>query len=283
MTFVRQTFDWAGSFYEDLFYDFLHINFVVRTILLLFMSWLIVYVFTQTLRYFIFPIILLFYFHVILRVWNYLFIETVQEWLYLKYYSNDEPNYSPFYLRLCDKAKKNRMTLNHSKYSGMVIRAKRPTLQILIVFLTITTLWVFAFGIHQEYAVPVVLIPDSQNTNEFDNEYESNNEYNYDILEAYIPDVYYEYLQSDVAGINPTEWLPDSNITFVLTELGQQGARLRNGPGITNTTVLEMLWDDTFLTYLHVFVPDEFVRGLYWLRVSTPSGNVGYISSQLIE
>jgi hypothetical protein len=90
-------------------------------------------------------------------------------------------------------------------------------------------------------------------------------------MQYYIPDF----------QTTPAEW--QENAVFTLNEQGSQGARLRDGPGISGQTVIEIIWDDAKLIYLNSYVPDEFVNGLFWLRVESPTGTVGYVSSQLIE
>ena len=82
--------------------------------------------------------------------------------------------------------------------------------------------------------------------------------------------------------LNPANIPPHTDVFFVLNEVGNSGARLRNAPSISQSTIIEIVWFDAVLEYLHQFVPDNEVRGLYWLRVRTPNGTDGYISSQLV-
>ena len=83
--------------------------------------------------------------------------------------------------------------------------------------------------------------------------------------------------------LDPTVWHIDDDIILLLNELGRPGARLRDGPGILGNNIIEILWNDDQMRYLHSFYPDSDVQGLYWLRVLSPHGTEGYISSQLVE
>jgi len=80
----------------------------------------------------------------------------------------------------------------------------------------------------------------------------------------------------------PELWTVDTHIILYLNEQGQKGANLRNGPGIMEYSVIEILWDNDQVVFLHSFFPDTHVDGLYWLHVLSPSGTMGYLSSQLV-
>ena len=286
MNIIRTTFDWAGDLYSRLFADWLHIHFLIRTILLLLLLWLVVFLAAQLLRYVLLPLAMMFYYHVIFRAWNFLFVETPQEWLYLQYRAKDKPDYARLYSRLCDKVKKNRMILDHTKFMGMVIRARRPALGLMVIALVTVTFWASAFGLHQEYYAPVLLVVDNRPQDPPPDEENEEPEYDYF---GYDYGYVYEPEEAETEGtyapgtINPAEWAIGSSIILTLTEQGSQGARLRDAPEISGSTVIEILWDNAELLYLHSFTPDEYVNNLYWLRVRTPSGAEGYISSQLVE
>ena len=156
MTIIRTTFDRAGDMYNTLFEDFLHIHFMMRTVLLLLIIWLIIYVFAQILQYVLMPILLMTWYHVFFRAWNYFFVETPHEWIYIRYHSKDKPNFAALYLRLCDRVRKNRLIISHSRYSGMVRRSQRFAAVLMIICFTISTLWIGAFGLHTEYAASAV-------------------------------------------------------------------------------------------------------------------------------
>ncbi|MCL2215462.1 MAG: SH3 domain-containing protein [Defluviitaleaceae bacterium] len=297
MTIIRTTFDWAGALYSRWFADWLHVHFIIRTVLLLLLMWLIIFLGAQLFKYVLLPLVLMLYYHVFFRAWNFLFVETPQEWLYLRYHSKDKPDHAQLYSRLCDKVKRNRLILKHTKFAGMMIRARRPASVLMFICLVASTLWISAFGLHQEYAAPaLVLIDNTADRDMQDSDVpdldlppdESSNNEN-DLYDYYTPG---EAEAEPTPGshavyapgtINPAGWPAESNIRLSLTEQGAQGARLRDGPGIAGNTIIEILWDDTLVTYLHSFVPDVYVNGLYWLRVRTPGGAEGYISSQLVE
>ena len=273
MQLIRTTFDNASELYANIFADWLHINFIIRTILLLFAVWLIIFLTAQLFQYVIGPLFLLFYIHIILRAWNFLIIETLQEWIYIRYYSQNKPNFENLYLNLCDKIKKNRQILKYTKYTGILHRGKvrRVSLTAMIISGVAATLWVGAFGIHQEYTAPVVVIIENIAEPAED---PSEPEPAAQPYTAQIPIIPHTH-------DSPTDW--PENTLLTLNDLGRNGTRLRNGPGITNYTVIEILWDDDQFMYLNSFVPDSDVVGLYWLHVQTPSGTDGYVSSQLVE
>jgi len=265
------TFDRAGDLYTHLFSDWLHINFIVRTILLLLITWLLIYLFAQFFQYILAPFLMLFYYHVIFRIWNYFAVETPQEAMYIKYSKNEEP-YSERFLDLCDKVKKNRTTLAHAKYTGMVVRSRKFTLRLMIFCLVVATLWIPSFGLHQRYATPVMVVDTTQQPAPTIPDEE-------DEPDTSVPPPQTTYASDN---IDPSAW-EESEIILQLNELGQSGARLRDGPGILDYNVIEILWDYDQMVYLHAFAPDSDVPGLYWLRVLSPSGTTGYISSQLVE
>jgi hypothetical protein len=271
---IRSTFEWAGELYGRWFADWLHVHFLIRTVLIIFMLWLIIYLSAQLIKYIFAPLALMFFIHVIFRAWNFLFIETPHEWIYIKYHSKDIPKFSELYLRLCDKVKHNRMILSHTKYKGALLRSRKFAMQFMIICSVAATLWVSAFGLHQEYSAPSASVyVEERETDIRDNETESEDSF------------------VEIPSQQPQEETPIQNAPFemsdnailTLNESGSTGARLHSGPGITGETILEILWDDATLLYLNENVPDEYVNGLFWLRVQSPDGTVGYISSQLVE
>ncbi|MCL2198675.1 MAG: SH3 domain-containing protein [Defluviitaleaceae bacterium] len=275
MALIQNTFDRAGEFYVDLFADWLHIHFLIRTVLILFVLWLLVYLVAQVVKYVIAPAFLLFFYHVIFRAYNFLFVETPHEWLYIRYHSKDRSDFSAAYLRLCDRVKRNRMILEHTKYKGVMIRSRIFAQQFLVICAVTVTLWASAFGLHQEYALPAMAVVSyPSESDDFAMEAVTDLE-----EEITIPTDEYDPLTVPIAST--ADWRPNS--VFTLNEQGRAGARLRDGPGITDQTIIEILWEDTALTFLNEYMPDTYVNGLYWLRVQTPDGTVGYISSQLIQ
>ena len=287
MNMLRTTFDNAGELYSRVFADWLHIHFIIRTVLLLLAMWLLVYLVAQLFQYVIAPFSILFYCHVILRAWNYLFVESFQEWIYIRYYSKDKPNFDGLYLRLCDKAKRNRQILAYTRYAGILRRGRvrRATFQAMAICGVAVTLWVGAFGLHHEYVTPALVLVDTETAETAPDDYMP---YLPNETEA-TPHVYQQHEPFPThtvyssGFVNPVAWQTHENIILTLNEQGRPGARLRNGPGIAEYTVIEILWDNDHFLYLHSFVPDADVVGLYWLHIQSPSGTAGYISSQLVE
>lgn len=286
MTVIQSTFNRAGDLYGRWFADWLHVHFIIRTVILLFVLWLIIFLAAQLLRYLIAPMVLFVYYHIIFRAWNYVFVETPHEWIYIRYHSKDLPNFSALYLRLCDKVKRNRLILSHTKFKGLTMRSRRFSAQVMIISAVAVTLWVSAFGLHHEYAVPAMVEVTTPEINTMEEPSTENGQES--VQETPVtdepPPQYYEevhyYPTAPENQITPADW--QENAILTLNEQGKQGARLRDGPGITGQTIIEILWDDVQLTYLNMYVPDLYVSGLFWLRVQSPGGAVGYISSQLV-
>jgi len=299
MAFIRTSFDWAGNLYVSWFSEWFHVHFLIRTVIILLLLWLMIYIIVQLFHYVIAPIFLLFYYNVLFRFWNFLFVETPQEWIYIHYHSKDKPDFNDTYFRLCDKTRRNRLILSHSRYVDIISKTRKVATRLLAMFCVIATLWAMSFGLHYEYAVPAwggqnsnitddnhtttppaAVIPTpiptatpttETNINDFIDEDETGNE----DIEDIPNDIEYGYL-------NPANIPPYINVFFMLNESGSSGARLRDAPSISQSTIIEIVWLDAVLEYLHQFVQDEDVRGLYWLRVVSPSGTEGYISSQLV-
>jgi len=248
------------------------------------MLWLIIYLFTQLFQYVVSPLAMMFYYHVIFRAWNYLTAELPEGFIYTRYHSRDKSNFSRLYARLCDRIKKNRAKLSNVRYAGLVHYSKQVALRLMIICGIVSTLWVTAFGLHQEYAMPVMVAVADQPTetavSDFSYEYAPIPSIDMDLslTEPEGPFVHYEY-----GWLSPAAWPFDTEIVLYLNEAGANETRLRNGPGIAGYNVIEILWDNDKLVYLHSFYPDPYVRGLYWLRVLSPSGTEGYVSSQLVN
>jgi len=282
MTIITATFDRVGDLYNQWFGNWLHIHFIIRTVLLVLMLGLVIYVCAQLFRYIIAPFLLMFFYHVIFRAWNYFMVETPQEWLYIRYNAKGKTTYSNYYLRLCDKVKRNRTILSHTKYKGMVVKARRASLRLMAIFGIVTLLWVTSFGLYHQYAVPTMAVVDS-NHNPPQNQAPPHTEPGETQNTPDTPNIgYTPEVPSEAEGV-PAGWPTDTIIVFYLNELGQPGAPLRNGPGIPDYSIIEMLWDNDQLVYLHSFAPDLEAEGEYWLRVLSPSGTEGYISSKLVS
>jgi len=231
----------SGELYNRWFSDWLHINFIIRTVLLLLMLWLIIYVFALLFRYVIMPVVLMCYYKAV---------------------------------------KKNGAAISNTEYAGIARLSRQSALRLMIIFGVITTLWVTAFGLHQEYAVPVMVADVSEPTEVADDSVYAHTPASDINIPTTEPDELFAY--NDYGWLNPAAWPLNSEIVLYLNEVGAKETRLRSGPGIAGYSVIEMLWDNDKLVYLHSFYPDLYVRGLYWLRVLSPSGTEGYVSSQLV-
>ncbi|MCL2456276.1 MAG: SH3 domain-containing protein [Defluviitaleaceae bacterium] len=266
--------------YANLFADWLHIHFIIRTVIILFVLWMIIFLFAQLIQYIFAPMALLFFYHVIFRAWNFLFVETPHEWLYIRYH--EKANFPEIYLRLCDKVKQNRLILAHTKYKGVLFRSRRFAMQFMIISAIAATLWASAFGLHHEYSAPTFVAASEEPEEEFDFVFEDEDDFedeNEISSEEFSEKLFEEILEKILVPVFDFE---DDSLLF-LNETGRQGARLRSGAGIENQTVIEILWDDAVLVFLNEYVPDENVNGLFWLKVRSPSETTGFISSQYIE
>jgi len=256
------------------------------------MLWLVIFVVAQIFKFILGPLAVLFYVNVIKRAWNFFFTETLHEWVYINYYSKGDAKYSNLYMKLCDKVKHNRTTLSRTGYKNILSQGKVRRLgnYLMLTAGIIVALWVGAFGLNQEYAMPAwvggvtnepneAMEPDYPEINEPEHEPDNNdnNGSTNDNEEPPPTDFYAPGL------INPQQFPPYAQVTFALTsEAGVDGARLRDGPG-TDTTVIEMLWGYDLLIYLGYYVQDAELETLFWLKVRTPLGTEGYIASQLVE
>jgi len=264
------------------------------------MCWLIIFVAVLIFKYVLGPLMVLIYVNILKRAWNFFFTETVHEWIYINYHSKGDPKFSNLYMRLCDKVKHNRAVLSYTRYKNIMRqgRVRKVGNHLMIYTGIIATLWIGAFGLNQEYAMPAWAgstpdvrenngqaeypgpdeTPQDNNGAVSDNNEtngETNNENNGESVGA--ADIYPPGL------LSPGHFPADGQVIFALTdEAGSDGARLRDGPG-TATTVIEMLFGYDLLIYLGFYAPDPDVETLYWLQVRTPSGAEGYIASQLVE
>ena len=248
---VNATFEWFAGLYVRLFGHWLHIHFLIRTVLLLLVLWLIIYVAAQLFQYVIAPVVLI-----------------------LHGYATNRP------------------MLANSKYADMVRRSKGATLKLMVIAGVVSTLWTTAFGLHHEYAAPAALVVET--TDEATKFYYAaddiiSNGTHKDATDALSLAEAVEtfginepYELAEYEGLNPALWPADADIVFYLNEEGAEETRLRSGPGIAGYSVIEILWDNDLLVYLHHFYPDAEEFGLFWLQVLTPRGTVGYVSSRLV-
>ena len=280
MSWFRLSFERAGDLYRHLFADWLHVDFFIRTAILLLISWLVIFVSALLFKYVLGPLLVLLYVNLFKRAWNFLYTETVYEWIYINYYSIGDSRFQNWYYRLSDRVKRNRAALSQGGYVGILKRGRVRKVgnYMMVAVGIICTLWILAFALNQEYVTPVwagenTVADEPEESDPIpDSEPENNDTNDLTVSGAYIP------------GLIEPEQLPeDAAVLFVLEgSVRVSGARLRSGPG-TDSTVIEMLWGYDLMTYLGYFVPDSDVEALYWLRVRTPSGNEGYIANQLLE
>ena len=293
MTWISSSFDWAGELYNQLFADWMHVGFWIRTLLLVLIMGLFVFLGMQILQYIIGPLVVLLFANVILRPWNFLVVETLNEWIYINFYSKDKPTLSRVYLWLCDVISHNREVLSQSKYVSILHKGhvRRVSKVLGITSIVSCVLWISAFGLHQEYAVATLAVLEDYGNHLSDLPYgeeysgamdEYEDYYNgyafFDTEHLPLADIVY-----DGGIINPTLWPTDEHIFLSLNEQGEPGARLRDNPGFAGSTVIEIVWGADRLEYLGVYFQDVDVNALYWLRVRAPSGTVGYIGSLLVE
>ena len=286
MSVFQTSFDWASNLYADWFADWLHISFIIRTVILALMLLIVIFVAGQLFKYVLGPIIVLIYVHIFKRMWNFFITESIHEWLYIRYYSKDNVEYSNVYLNLCDKVKRNRAVLKYTGYRSILRngRVRKLGNGLIISLCVISVMWVVAFGLSDEYAQLAVAIVEppqtdgptppagTTNNDDVDNEHQNEAER----IPSYT--VYYP------GFIIPALLPPGTQIMLTLTDNAREGgARLRDGPGISGFTVIEVLWGYDLLIYLGNYVQDEDVDMLYWLHVLSPTGLEGYIASQLVE
>ena len=282
-------FETIRELYVRLFGDFLHVHFLIRTVFLLLIAWLIIVACLKIFKYFIGPLMVLLYYHIFFRIHNYFFVETPAEWIYIRYYSKDLPTFEKAYLRLTDKIKKNRELLDQLDYGFAILKARSAERRIAYFLLTISTLWIVAFGLYAEFFPPLSVNLENiatVNGSEMDS---GTVHYRPEATENGASED--EVINENVGGghgvyhpgtINPADWDLDE-VALILNESGREGAWLRSGPGISGFIVTQVLWGDVVLEYLHYYVPDDYVIGLYWLRIRTPDSNTGYLASSLVE
>ena len=289
MDYVIWAFETVRDLYVRLFGDFFHVHFLIRTVFLLMTVWLVIVVGFKIFKYFVGQLFVLMFYHGFFRFWNYMFVETPAEWIYIHYYSKDLPNLEGTYLRLTDKAKRNRELLGELDYGMAVVKVRNAERRFSYFLLSLSTLWIVAFGLYTEFFPPLPETPENGTvvggqvedpgleqyipgeTEEDVNENEINDVNIGGDINVYLP-----------GTIDPAGW-GTGEIRLVLNEAGRGGAWLRSGPGISGFFVIQVLWGDVILHYLGYYVPDDYVSGLYWLRVRTPDGNTGYLSSSLVE
>ena len=268
MDMLRSTFDRAGEIYDRLFGNWLHVHFFIRMGVLLLATTVALVILWQLLKRVIVPGLLMFYYHVIFRAWNFIAVESPSELIYIKFYGKGKDTFSGLYHRLTRRADINRTKLDHAKYRGMVYRGRRYVLGFMLVIGVGGLLLATSFGIYHQSTstLPAMAVVETTTA------------------PPEVPTVPTQAVtpMEEVAPqwLDATVWEPDTNIVLELTPEGQEGTPLRSGPGIDAYHIIEMLWANDRLVYLHTYHPAE--ADGYWLRVLSPRGTEGYVSSQLV-
>jgi hypothetical protein len=287
MDMFEQAFNTIAGWYGSVFSDWLYIHFVARTAILLLVIWLIVFLGGQIYKYVLGPLLVLVFYHIFFRAWNYLFVETPMEWIYIHYYSKEKSFLSNKYLALCDKVKLNRLKLDHVRYKGIIIHGhvRRGGHRLIVIGMIAGTLWVAAFGLYYEYAYqmerPVMTQEEPQESNALL------------AVPAFasaapeptppptpVPTPEFTYTPPT---LSPDEmfWL-DANILY-LNDIGYDGSNVRDKPDGTDSIVVEIVWGTAVLEYLGEYYEDPNTPTMYWLKVRTAAGTVGYVSNRLLQ
>ena len=261
MTWVDNIFEWAVVYYRELMADYMHFHFVMRTAFFMLILGLTVVIGKYALEYIVGPIIIFILFQVLFRAWNFFITETRQEWIYIHFYSKNDSRYNQKYLSLCDKINDNRQKMARMSYIEVFKRKNlRKLSRGLFVFIfVVVALWLCAFGIYANNDLSPAIV-------------ETDFEISYTISEELPHDINLKL-----------DWLQNENIILRLNSRGIIGSRLRNAPNFEDSYVIEILWGEQRMTYTGVFHEDDYDTNMYWLQVIAPSGQIGYISSQLVE
>ncbi len=275
MSTLKNIFDSLARLYDSTFNEWLYIHFVLRTFILLLCVWAFIYIAAQVFRYLLGPLLALFFYHVILRAWNFLFVETLMEWIYIHFYSRDKDFLSGTYLRLCDKVKRNRMRISHTRYKGILLNGgmKKTSVRLMAVGLIAASLWVVAFGLYRDYGRPVSAAPVPTVT--------PMSEPAPTLTPTTEPTPMFTLLPT--APPEPVDMFWIECDYLYLNEYGVPGANVRDKPDGENSTIIEIIWGSAELQYLDEFYEDVQIPSMYWLKIRTESGTEGYISNRLVQ
>jgi len=258
----------------------------MRTVLLVLVLWLIIYVATIMFKYVVGPLVTFVFINILLRGWNFFVLETIQEWIYIRHYSRGSTKFSGLYLRLTDRVKHNRARLSYNDDNKIIRRERIRRLgnQMMIAAGLIVALWVAAFGINQEYTTPAWVASGGAHESNAQDDTPPIEDTTFDTNDKGDNNEDYLYEDEHTHGhVRPGLFAEGAAISFVLAGEAMEGARLRSGPGTADTVVIQMLYGDDLLTYLGYYVADADVDTLYWIRVRSQSGAEGYIASHLVE
>ena len=275
MEWVTNIFDWAVVYYREFMGDFMHYSFYMRTAFFVLLLGLFVVIGKYAIEYIIGPIIIFILFQVLFRAWNFFITETRQEWIYIRFYSKNDSRYNHKYLSLCDKINDNRRKMANMRYVEVFKRKNLRKLSrgIAIFVFIVVALWLGAFGIYANNeltssnelpSINVQTRPESNPPN------------------IILGDVPYFVIYGPSLAESPT-WITDESRVLRLNSEGMIGSRLRSGPSFEYSYVIEILWGEQRMEFTGVFYTDDYVPDMYWLQVIAESGQIGYISSQLVE
>jgi len=190
-------------------------------------------------------------------------------------------------MRLTDRAKRNRAVLSGSQEAKAARRGRirRLGTQMMITAGVIAAMWVVAFGINQEYAVPAWAASSYTGEENGPEDYNAppGNEGADEDGDAENDEITSYYEEYNPGMVRPRRFPEGVQLSFILTYEARDGARLRSGPGTADTVVIEMLYGDEILEYLGYYTADAYVDTLYWIHVRSQAGVVGYIASHLVE
>ena len=271
---MRGLLESAAESYSVIFGDWLDIHYAARTLILILLACMIIYVCAQFIQYAALPLLILFFYHALYRAWNYCVTETFQEWIFIHYYSEDKPFLRNTYLRLCDRIKRNRLVLKHTRYSGIMYRGvvQKIAKRLMTVAMVISCLWILAFGLYNEFAYGID--KDIITTGASGNGFAADE----------TPDIPGDeaFPQTEPLVMNPATWPEEMELVFTLNARGAGGSNIRDNPGVNSGTPVAVVNGDALLVYLNEYAFDDS-SGVYWLKVRAPSGVEGYISCTLLD
>jgi hypothetical protein len=276
MAAIRDILEYSSGIYNHIFEEWLYIHFSIRTLILILVMWMLVYACAQVLQYLLVPLSILFIYHVLFRLWNYFFVETPQEWIYIRYFSQEKPFMRGMYARLCDRIKRNRQILGRVRYANILAPGtiQRATTRLMVVMMVLVTLWTAIFGLYGEYTSGrfMSFLPRVEDIGEQAKDEPSpptgEEQENYALSEDFVMD--------------PATWPADATLIFTLTAYGSGGSNIRDLPSVENGTPLEIVYGGVRLLYLHAYAPDENDADIFWLKVRAPSGVEGYVNETLL-
>jgi hypothetical protein len=285
MNTVQSVFNAISEWYGTVFYDWLYIHFVIRTLILLLVIWLAVFVGGQIYKYVLGPLLVLVWYHLLFRAWNYLFVETPMEWTYINYFSKDKPFLNAKYLRLCDRVKRNRNKMSHLSYKSIIIHGhvKRGAHRLIVTGMIAGTLWAAAFGLYYEFAYdgPKPYVSSfAEATARPSEEPTATPEPTPPPTPVPTPEPTPAYVPPT---LSPEEMFWIGKNVLYLNEFGVDGSNVRDKPDGLDSTVIEIVLGTAVLEYMDEYYEDPHTPSMYWIKVRTAAGTVGYVSNRLLQ